>query len=261
MTRGKIIFITKTGNYYQTLEFNGDMYPEGYGGTIIEKYEDGGIQSYYDYERFSTDFERKHFGYIDSGEGLLSSFTLKDDCIDYTNNWTDYLYVINGSGRVIKALTEDGIAEIPIGEMAVFHFQKLNRLVQIRKRVPITFPKKKFVETIVRLQEIHDLKDNVNKLICERNELMDRECLDELGMLISHEQSVIELLEFIMNDRAKNIEHFIYELDYGRVCKPGTVRDFYGTDIDCSSAEALYDCLMKGLDKNNNVEDGNGLNR
>jgi hypothetical protein len=58
MTRGKIIFIDGTGNYYQTPEFNGDMYPEGHGGTIIEKYKDGGIQSYYDYERFSVDFDR-----------------------------------------------------------------------------------------------------------------------------------------------------------------------------------------------------------
>ena len=58
MTRGKIIFIDGTGNYYQKPEFNGDMYPEGHGGTIIEKYKDGGIQSYYDYERFSVDFDR-----------------------------------------------------------------------------------------------------------------------------------------------------------------------------------------------------------
>ena len=58
MTRGKIIFIDGTGNYYQTPEFNGDMYPEGHGGKIIEKYKDGGIQSYYDYERFSVDFDR-----------------------------------------------------------------------------------------------------------------------------------------------------------------------------------------------------------
>jgi hypothetical protein len=47
MTRGKIIFIDEAGNYYQTPEFNGDMYPEGHGGTIIDKYEDWGIQSYH----------------------------------------------------------------------------------------------------------------------------------------------------------------------------------------------------------------------
>lgn len=30
MTRGKIMFIDGAGRYYQTLEFNGDMYPEGH---------------------------------------------------------------------------------------------------------------------------------------------------------------------------------------------------------------------------------------
>lgn len=44
---------------------------------------------------------------MDFGEELLPVFMLKDDPIDYTNNWTDYLYVINGSGRMIQALTEE----------------------------------------------------------------------------------------------------------------------------------------------------------
>ena len=37
----------------------------------------------------------------------------------------------------------------------------------------------------------------------------------------------------------------IYELDYGRSYKAGMVTDTCGNDIDCSSAETVYDSLMK----------------
>ena len=245
MTRGEIIFIDETGRHYQTLEFNGDMYQEGHGGTIIEKYEDGGIQSYGDYERFSIGFGRRYFGYADSADELISSFTLEGDCVDYRNNWTDYLYVINGSGRMIRALTEDGTAEIPDAHMGVFRFQNLCQLVRIKKRTATVFPKKKFVEIIARLQEIHDLKDNIDKLIHGKRDVIDTDFLNGSGMMICHERSVIELLEFIMNDQAGNMEYFIYELDYGRSYKAGMVTDTCGNDIDCSSAETVYDSLMK----------------
>ena len=41
------------------------------------------------------------------------------------------------------------------------------------------------------------------------------------------------------------MEYFIYELDYGRSYKAGMVTDTCGNDIDCSSAETVYDSLMK----------------
>ena len=252
MTRGKIIFIDENGSYYQTLEFNGDMYPGGHGDTIIEKYEDGGIRSYNDYEKFAVSFDRRYFGYADSVEELISVSILENDSVDYTCSWTDYLYVINGSGRVVKAHTEDGIVEIPIAGMAVFHYQKLNWLVQIKERSNIVFSKKKFVATIARLQEIHDLRDNINKLIHSKSDLMDSDFLNGSGILISHEHSVIELLEFIMNDQAKNIEHYIYELDYGRTSRSKLTTDLYGNVIDYSSAGALYDYLLKEMEKNRN---------
>lgn len=161
MTRGKIIFIDETCRHYQTLEFNGDMYPEGHGGTIIDKYEDGGIQSYSAYERFSVGFDRRYFGYADSADELFSSFMLEDDCVDYRNNWTDYLYVINGSGRRIKALTKDGTVEIPAAHMGVFRFQNFKHLVQIKKGTAAVFPKEKFVEIVARLQVIRDRRNGV----------------------------------------------------------------------------------------------------
>lgn len=253
MTRGKIIFIDDMGHSYQTPEFNGDMYPEGHGGTIIEKYVDGGIRSYYDYEKFCVSFDRRYFGYMDFADEFLAVSMIKDDCVDYTNNWTDYLYVINGSGRMIKALTETGSVDIPAADMAIFHYQKLSRLVQIQKRGDTVFPKKKFVEILDRLQEVHDLKNNIDELICGKSDEMRDGFPNGSGMIICHEHSVIELLEFIMNDQGKDIEHFIYELDYGRTCKAEMVTDFYEKDIEFSSAGTLYDHLMKEKEKNKNM--------
>lgn len=60
-----------------------------------------------------------------------------------------------------------------------------------------------------------------------------------------HEDSVIELLEFIMNDQTKSIEHFIHSLDYGRTCRDGMGTDSYVNGIDCRSVESLYDSLLK----------------
>lgn len=247
MTRGKIMFIDEEGRYYQTLEFNGDMYPEGHGGTIIEKYEDGGIRSYSDYERFCVGFDKRYFGYADSADDLLAVSLLEGYSVDYTSNWTDYLYVINNSGRSISALTEDGPIVIPAAEMAVFCFQKLDRLVQIKKKGTRVFPKKKFVETISRLRETHDLKDDIDRLIHAKSSVMDSSFRNEAGMLICHEDSVIELLEFIMNDQTKSIEHFVHALDYGRACEDGMSMDSYVNGIDCRSVESLYDSLLEDM--------------
>lgn len=41
MTRGKIIYIDKDCKVYSTVEFNGDMYPDGNADDILDKFESG----------------------------------------------------------------------------------------------------------------------------------------------------------------------------------------------------------------------------
>ena len=41
MTRGKIIYIDKNNMAYSTIEFNGDMYPNGNADEVLEMFEAG----------------------------------------------------------------------------------------------------------------------------------------------------------------------------------------------------------------------------
>lgn len=62
-----------------------------------------------------------------------------------------------------------------------------------------------------------------------------------------------ELLSKAMNSDSEDIEYFCFSLDFGRDWKPGMVIDEYGTDIELSSAEKLFDFLegeKKGSDEN-----------
>ena len=65
------------------------------------------------------------------------------------------------------------------------------------------------------------------------------------GLQISHEGIVVKLMERLMRDNAGNISYFIYELDYGKKYKDGYVQDGKGNNIDISTAEKLYDYLIK----------------
>lgn len=52
MTRGKIIYLDSDQKAYSTIEFNGDMYPEGHGDEIIERFEENYFTSFTVYENF-----------------------------------------------------------------------------------------------------------------------------------------------------------------------------------------------------------------
>ena len=52
MTRGKIIYIDRDGKVFSSVEFNGDMYPDGNADRILEMFEVGFFSHYNNYERF-----------------------------------------------------------------------------------------------------------------------------------------------------------------------------------------------------------------
>lgn len=56
---------------------------------------------------------------------------------------------------------------------------------------------------------------------------------------------MVFLLRKLMDDLYENIDYFINELDFGRKYKPGMITDDDDEDIDLSTAEKLYDYLVR----------------
>ena len=58
MTRGKIVYIDKDCKVFSTIEFNGDMYPDGNASNVIEKFETGYFTSFNNYKTFVARFNK-----------------------------------------------------------------------------------------------------------------------------------------------------------------------------------------------------------
>ena len=59
--------------------------------------------------------------------------------------------------------------------------------------------------------------------------------------------TVLRLLHMIFGDKDKNewIEHFCFELNFGKKWEPGIIRDDNGLDITLQTPEDLYDLLQQ----------------
>ena len=110
------------------------------------------------------------------------------------------------------------------------------------REVPLT--NQEFVDILNRLREATELVDKVEKLFRDSREKLECDFCNGAGLQISHEGIVVKLLERLMRDNAGNISYFIYELDYGKTYQEGCISDQSG-NIDFSTSEKLYDCLMK----------------
>ena len=92
MTRGKILFIKDNGEISCTTEFNGDMYPSGNGGEVLERFEEGYFSDFIKFKRFVENFNRRNYGYE---EELIQNLYPSDHIINIRDNFTYYLYIIN----------------------------------------------------------------------------------------------------------------------------------------------------------------------
>lgn len=101
----------------------------------------------------------------------------------------------------------------------------------------------RFAAILGRLCESEDLAGQINELIRGYRERVECDACNAAAIQISHEGLVVELLMQIMQDGEREIEHFIYETDYGRRSEtdhmPGEERL-----IRFQTAEALYDYLL-----------------
>ena len=116
-------------------------------------------------------------------------------------------------------------------------------------KIPLS--KEDFVRYIDRLREATDLCDKIDSLMRESKDNIENDFMNGASLQINHEPIVIELLCKLMHDDDiySDISYFIYELDYGRKYKTGTITDKDGTDIDFSTSEKLYDYLAKNYEE------------
>ena len=103
--------------------------------------------------------------------------------------------------------------------------------------------KKEFVEIINRLKETYDIKEKVNETIRNSTDCMITDFTEVGSLMICHEDIVVNLLENMFNN-TDIISWWIYEMDYGRNFRMGSLTD-NGEDIDLTTAEKLYDYLTR----------------
>jgi hypothetical protein len=109
--------------------------------------------------------------------------------------------------------------------------------------------KEKFVEIINEIQELHKYEEDLYVL---NRRYKNYEVDFQFPTL---EDIVVRLLEEIFQCRidehiGSDISYFIYDLNFGQDWEPGMIIDKDGNDIDHSTAEKLYDYLMKERDTN-----------
>ncbi len=245
MTRGKIIFIQGNMQIYTTCEFNRDMHPDRHGEEVLEYFRNGFFQNYKNYERFVENFNRKHFGY--DAELITEVFGYGKQMIDITNNWTDYLYIINASSDVWNIKAKGNEESLSAHSLAIIHYQLIDKIVERESEANLKsksfLSEQEFVDIIDRLREATDLQAQVDKLFRNSRENIENDFCNAAALQISHEGSVVFLLKRIMRDQYDYIDYFIYELDYGRKYEPGMITGENGQDIDIHTPKLLYDVI------------------
>ena len=246
MTRGKIIYIDRDGKVFSSVEFNGDMYPDGNADRILEMFEAGYFTNYDNYENFVVRFNKSHYGYE---EELIHPFLCNEErVIDVTENWTDYLYIINNSNIEWVIKDKNGESFLDKITLVIVRFQQVEKMIhrvlhENAKEFSTNISKEEFVEIVNRLRDSSDLVGKVEELFRNSRENVECDFCNGAALQISHESTVVFLLRKLLKDAIENIDYFIYELDYGRKYEPGMIKDENGHDIDFGTAEKLYDYL------------------
>ena len=106
--------------------------------------------------------------------------------------------------------------------------------------------KERFIQIIKRLENYNKLQEKINSLFDECIDNKENDFCNAGSICIGHESVVVYLLERMFD--TDMISYFIYELDYGEKYKAGCVLDANMTEIDLSTAEKLYDYLIKSLE-------------
>ena len=105
--------------------------------------------------------------------------------------------------------------------------------------------KVRFAVILDRLREAEDLTRQINALIHRYRDRVECDACNAAAIQISHESLVVELLMQIMQDDEREIEHFIYETDYGRQLDHMLGKE---RSMRFQTAEGLYDYLLDKME-------------
>ena len=102
--------------------------------------------------------------------------------------------------------------------------------------------KEKFIKIINEIKKLHEFEDELYALNRKYNYDMDITfpTLEDIVVTLLEEVFQCTIDEHVGSD----ISYFIYDLDFGKDWKPGSITDKDGNDIDHSTAEKLYDYLV-----------------
>ena len=225
MTRGKIIFIDDIHTYIST-EFNGDMMPDRKGEDIINTFKNHSLDTDENYKHFINKFNKKYFNYDD--EGLIIDYYIDNYSIDISNNWTDFLYIINQSDNIYNIKTKNDLIELQPYTLGIFNFQSFVNIIKQNKTEQISFTKEDFVNYINYLKEDEEFFNSLYSLCKRRQDIID---IFPLTM-----QNFVDLLKVIMNDTNDYIFQWCYDYDFGE-------KDMYVNNKLIKSPEDLFDSL------------------
>lgn len=108
--------------------------------------------------------------------------------------------------------------------------------------------KNEFIKIINRLKDYSKLQDKINDLFKDLLDNKEQDFCNAGSICIGHESVVVKLLEDMFETDL--LSWWIYELDYGKEYKPGCLTED-DMEIDVSTADKLYDVLMKNYERKN----------
>jgi hypothetical protein len=98
--------------------------------------------------------------------------------------------------------------------------------------------KENFIKYINKLKELYDIQNAINEAGCK---------LENFTISFAeYEQIVVDILIDTFDDKEDWLSYYIYEINFGRDYKPGTI-SINGKDVLMSNAGELYDLLMENI--------------
>ena len=106
-----------------------------------------------------------------------------------------------------------------------------------------SYSKEQFVKALKELQQVDEFTAEVNEVVRKHRDDICTDFINGDGLGIAHKDLVIELLDKIMGSQNKDVDYWVYELEYGKKYFEGCVLQD-DKPVDISSAVKLYDYMV-----------------